>query len=225
MKSTRKPIKKQNSAATWWIVGIIAAMMALALIVVISLPGAAQQHALVAGTSLGQADAPITVEEYGDFQCPVCGQFARALPSIEKKYVETGKIRFVFHHMIVISGEESIKAAEAAECAGEQDKFWEYYDTLFANQAGELRGAARGVFADANLIKFADQLKLDTAAFTTCLNSDKYRDKIMRDTNEASARGAQGTPTLFINDRKVNVTVVSPQQFDTVIGPYINSLK
>jgi protein-disulfide isomerase len=225
MKSTRKPIKKKNTAATWWMVGIIAAIVALALIFLIGLPGVTQQHARVSGTTLGDPNAPITVEEYGDFQCPVCGQFARALPSIEKKYVETGKIRFVFHHMIVISGEESIKAAEGAECAGEQDKFWEYYDTLFANQAGELRGTARGVFADANLIKFADQLKLDTDAFTTCLNSGKYRDKIMRDTNEATARGAKGTPTLFINDRIVNVTVVSPQQFDTVIGPYINSLK
>jgi protein-disulfide isomerase len=224
MKSTRKPIKKKNSAATWWLVGIIAAMMALALIVLTNAPGATQQHARVEGTTLGDPKAPILVEEYADFQCPVCDQFARqALPAIESKYINTGKVRFVFHHFQFI-GEDSIKAGEAAECAGEQGKFWEYYDTLFANQAAEQRGTARGAYADANLIAFADQLKLDTAAFTTCLNSDKYRDKLTRDYNEGQARGVTGTPTLFINERKVS-TIVTAQQFDAVIGPYLNSLK
>src|SRR5512135_2886598 len=220
MKSTRRPVKKSNSAATWWIVGIIAVMVALALIVLIGLPGATQQHALVTGTTLGDPKAPITVEEYADFQCPVCGQFARqALPQIESKYINSGKVRLVFHHFQFI-GEESIKAGEAAECAGEQGKFWEYYDALFANQGGENVGA----YSNSNLINFATQLKLDTAAFTTCLNSDKYRAQIQRDTNEGQARGVTGTPTLFINDKKVG-TVITAQQFDSVIGPYLNSLK
>lgn len=220
MKSTRRPVKKSNTAATWWIVGIIAVMVALALIVLIGLPGATQQHALVTGTSLGDPKAPITVEEYADFQCPVCGQFARqALPQIESKYINSGKVRLVFHHFQFI-GEESIKAGEAAECAGEQGKFWEYYDTLFANQGGENVGA----YSNPNLINFASQLKLDTAAFTTCLNSDKYRAQIQRDTNEGQARGVTGTPTLFINNKKVG-TVITGQQFDSVIGPYLNSLK
>lgn len=220
MKSTRRPVKKSNPAATWWIVGIIAVMVALALIVLIGLPGATQQHALVTGTTLGDPKAPITVEEYADFQCPVCGQFARqALPQIESKYINSGKVRLVFHHFQFI-GEESIKAGEAAECAGEQGKFWEYYDTLFANQGGENAGA----YSNPNLINFADQLKLDTAAFTTCLNSDKYRAQIQRDTNDGQARGVTGTPTLFINNQKVG-TVITAQQFDSVIGPYLNSLK
>ena len=141
MKSTRQPIKKKNTSATWWIVGIIAAMVGVALIVLVGLPGAAQQHALVAGTSLGNPNAPILVEEYGDFQCPACGVFARqTLPQIESKYVNTGKVRFVFHHFAFI-GEESIKSSEAAECAGEQNKFWEYYDVLYGNQGGENVGA------------------------------------------------------------------------------------
>ena len=220
MKSTRKPIKKKNSAATWWIVGIIAAMAALALIVVIGLPGATQQHALVAGTSLGNADAPILVEEYADFQCPACGLFARqTLPQIESKYINTGKVRLVVHHFAFI-GEESIKASQAAECAGEQGKFWEYYDTLYANQGGENVGA----YADANLIRFADQLQLDSAAFTTCLNSDKYRAQILRDKNDGTARGVTSTPTLFVNGRRA-AGAISLAQFETIIGPILNSLK
>jgi protein-disulfide isomerase len=219
MKSTRKPIKQKNSAATWWIVGIIAAMVALALIVLVGLPGATQQHALVAGTSLGKADAPITVEEYGDFQCPACGVFARqTLPTVESKYVTTGQVRFVFHHFAFI-GEESIKASEATECAAEQDKFWEYYDMLYANQGGENVGA----FSNPNLINFAGQLQLDTTAFTTCLNSDKYRAQVLQDTNEGKSRGVTSTPTLFINGRKA--LAVTVQQFDTAIGPYLNSAK
>jgi protein-disulfide isomerase len=220
MKSTRRPIKKKNTAATWWIVGIIAVMVGVALIVLVGMPQAAQQHALVTGNSLGDANAPITVEEYGDFQCPACGQFARqTLPQIESKYVNTGKVRFVFHHDAFI-GEESIKAGEAAECAGEQSKFWEYYDTLYANQGGENVGA----FSDANLVGFAQQLKLDTAAFTTCLNSGKYRSRVTSDTADASARGVTQTPTLFINGQKV-VGALTLQQFELYIGPLLNAVK
>lgn len=220
MKSTRKPIKRKNTAATWWIVGIIAAMMGLALIVVIGLPGAAQQHALVVGTSLGKADAPITVEEYADFQCPACGLFARqTLPQIESKYINTGKVRLVVHHFAFI-GEESFRAAEAAECSGEQGKFWEYYDILYANQGGENVGA----YSDANLTKFADQLKLDNAAFTTCFNSGKYRAQILRDTSDGKSRGVNSTPTLFINGRRVT-GAISLAQFESIIGPILNSLK
>ncbi len=220
MKSTRRPIQKKNSSATWWLVGIIAVMVGVALIVLVGMPQAAQQHALVTGNSLGSASAPITVEEYGDFQCPACGQFARqTLPQIESKYVNTGKVRFVFHYDAFI-GEESIKASEAAECAGEQSKFWEYYDTLYANQGGENVGA----FSDANLVGFAQQLQLDTTAFTTCLNSGKYRSRVTSDTADASARGVTQTPTLFINGQKV-VGALSLQQFELYIGPLLNATK
>ena len=220
MKSTRKPIKKSSTAASWWIVGIFAGIVALGLIVLISAPGATQQHASVSGTSLGDPNAPITVEEYGDFQCPACGQFARqTLPQIESKYVNTGKVKFEFHNMAFI-GEESIKAAEAAMCAGDQNKFWEYYDTLYGNQGGENVGA----FNDNTLINFASQLKLDTTAFTTCLSSDKYRSQVLSDTNDGTARGVTQTPTLFINGQKVT-GAITLQQFELYIGPLLNATK
>lgn len=220
MKSTRRPVKKSSSATTWWIVGIFGGIIGLGLIVLISVPQAAQQHALVTGNSLGDPSAPILVEEYGDFQCPACDQFARqTLPQIESKYVNTGKVRFVFHQYAFI-GEESIKAAEASECAGDQNKFWEYYDTLYANQGGENTGA----FSDSNLVDFAQQLQLDPTAFTTCLNSNKYESKVTGDTTDGQARGVNQTPTLFINGQKV-VGAVSLQQFEAIIGPMLNTAK
>ena len=88
-------------------------------------------------------------------------------------------------------GEESQWAAEAAECAGEQAKFWEYHDTLFASQNGENQGA----FSKDNLKKFAADLKLDTAKFNQCLDSGKYTDKVKKSNDDASQLGVSSTPT------------------------------
>ena len=98
---------------------------------------------LASGNVFGKAEAPITVTEYADFQCPACGQLARqTLPIIEEEYIKTGKVKWVFNHFAFL-GDESIRAAEASECASDQGKFWEYANTLFANQAGENQGAFR----------------------------------------------------------------------------------
>jgi protein-disulfide isomerase len=158
MKSTSRPVKKKQTGlsaipATYWLIGLVAGMVALALIVLIGMPAAATERAKATGNTLGDANAPVTLEVYADFQCPVCGQFDRGtLKQIEDKYVKTGKVKIVFNHFAFI-GDESIRAAEASECANAQGKFWEYADTLFSNQAGENQGA----FSDANLEKFAQQ--------------------------------------------------------------------
>jgi protein-disulfide isomerase len=94
-------------------------------------------------------------------------------------------------------GPESEWAAEATECANEQGKFWEYHDKLFDNQGGENVGA----FSKANLKRFAGEMKLDTAAFNVCLDSDKYLAKVRADTAQSSSMGVSSTPTLFINGR------------------------
>jgi cyclophilin family peptidyl-prolyl cis-trans isomerase len=92
-------------------------------------------------------------------------------------------------------GEESQWAAEAAECAGEQEKFWEYHDTLFANQKGENQGA----FSKDNLKKFAADLKLDTSKFNQCFDSGKYTDKIKKSNDDAAQLGVSSTPTVLVN--------------------------
>ena len=113
---------------------------------------------------------------------------------LEDKYVKTGKMKLVYRYMAFL-GEESQWAAEAAECAGEQEKFWEYHDTLFTNQKGENQGA----FSKDNLKKFAADLKLDTTKFNQCFDSGKYTDKIKKSNDDAAQLGVSSTPTVLVN--------------------------
>ena len=113
---------------------------------------------------------------------------------LEDTFIKTGKLRFVYRY-IAFLGDESQWAAEAAECAAEQAKFWEYHDKIFASQKGENQGA----FSKDNLKKFAADLKLDTAKFNQCLDSGKYADKIKKSNDDAGAFGVTSTPTVFIN--------------------------
>jgi protein-disulfide isomerase len=120
-----------------------------------------------------------------------------------EQYVTTGKVRFEYHHFIVVDGNvggnESRHAAEASECANEQGKFWDYHAMLFANQQGEGQGA----FADRRLKAFAEALGLDTGIFNACFDSHKYAGAVQTDEQQARARGVNGTPTLFVNGQRV----------------------
>lgn len=107
-------------------------------------------------------------------------------------------MRFVFRHFAFI-GEESSWAAEATECANEQDRFWDYYDKLFEEQAGENVGA----FSRENLKQFAADLELDTEQFNQCLDSSQYREKVQQETAQGQQEGVRGTPALFVNGRLI----------------------
>ena len=147
------------------------------------------------GTTLGSPDAPLTIVEYTDFQCLFCARMAQEiLPQIEEAYLATGKAKLVCKHVAFL-GEESQWAAEAAECAAEQDKFWEYYDILFANQAGKHNA---GAFSKARLKAFAQALGLDTSSFNACLDEGKYTNEVAATNLEASRRGINSTPTFFV---------------------------
>lgn len=138
----------------------------------------------------------VLLEEFGDFQCSHCAQFALGIgKQIKKDFVDTGRIRFVFRHFPFI-GEESFRAAEATECAADQNKFWEYHDIVFENWKG-----VEGQFSDDNLKLFAGVLQLDRGAFDTCLDSRKYLGKVESDLRRGEQLGVQGTPTLFLNGK------------------------
>ena len=214
--------KKPNRApASWWIIGMLAVLAALILIVVTSRPPESPPSISLAslpsnGTTLGSATAPITVEEYGDFQCPACGMFARGtLKEIEAKYVQNGTVKIVFHYFAIL-GDESVRAAEAAECANTQGKFWQYYDTLFNHQAGENQGA----FSDDRLASLAQPIVPDMGKFNTCLKTDQTRAKVLADVSAGQTRGVQRIPTLFINGQE-SVGVISLAQFEALIAPYL----
>jgi protein-disulfide isomerase len=149
--------------------------------------------------SIGPEDAPVVVVEYSDFQCPYCQQFATGPGRlIKQNYVDKGQVRFAYRNMAFI-GTESLWAAEASECANEQGRFWDYHDKLFEEQAGENVGA----FSRENLKRFAAELELDTQQFTQCLDSDKYKDKVQQETDEAGRLGVRSTPTFFVNGRLI----------------------
>lgn len=170
--------------------------------------------------SMGPKDAKVTMVIFEDFQCPFCGAFSGlneeiissmkardstwepALSNIIKDYVKPGKVRLVWKDYPFL-GQESYYAAEAARCAGDQGKFWEYHDYLFSHQKGENEGA----FSKENLKKFAAELKLDTKDFNSCLDSGKYSKKMQEATTYGQSVGVSGTPASFINGKMISGAV------------------
>ena len=148
---------------------------------------------------LGNPEAPVTVVEYSDFQCPFCGRFFHTtLSEFKENYIKTGQAKFIYRDFAFL-GQESIDAAAAAKCAGDQGKFWDYHDYLFSHQSGENQGN----FSVGNLKKFAGELKLNGDEFSACLDGKKYEDAVKQNTTEGVSLGVTGTPTIFINGEKL----------------------
>jgi protein-disulfide isomerase len=144
------------------------------------------------GPTKGSADAPVTMVEFSDFQCSFCKVFWRdRLPRIDQKYIQPGKVRFVYRHLALL-GPPSVQAAIAAECAHEQDRFWPYHDRLFA--ASGVFGLSRG-----SLDRYADEVKLDRTRFDACLAGDRARRKVEQETTIGRMIGMTGTPAFLIN--------------------------
>jgi protein-disulfide isomerase len=144
------------------------------------------------GPAKGRAEAPITIVEFSDFRCSYCRKFWKeTLPRIELEYVRTGKVRFVYRHLAAL-GPPSMRAAEAAECAAEQGRFWGYHDLLFER-------APSVTFTDDGLKEYAKELGLDSARFGACLASGRHSDRIQRESAAARYLGASGTPTFLVN--------------------------
>lgn len=152
---------------------------------------------------LGNPSSKVVIIEYGDFQCPFCGKFEKEVaPQIKEQYVKTGKVAFLYRDFAFL-GEESFRSSEAARCAGDQGKYWEYHDKLFSGQKGENQGA----FADANLKKFARDLGLDGAKFDLCFTSGKHRAAVETATQDGRTAGVNGTPATFVNGKLVSGAV------------------
>lgn len=139
---------------------------------------------------LGSKDAPLTIVEYTDYQCPFCQRFhMAAYPEIKKNYIDTGKVRFYSKDLPLDFHPNAMRAAQAARCAAEQGKFWELRDMMGANPDKLDMG---------HIIGFAAGLKLDTEKIQDCVNSDKYKDRVQADVAEAMRLGASGTPAFIV---------------------------
>src|SRR5437899_1430115 len=144
---------------------------------------------------LGRATAPITIVEFGDFQCDRCARFAKYTePQINQTYIQTGKVNLVFKYFPNY-GPDSTPAAMAAQCVNDQGKFWSYYDILFKNQGPPNFGWA----SKDNLKKFASQIPgIDMQKFNSCLDGQKYMSLVQSDLALANSLGLQGTPSFVI---------------------------
>ena len=144
--------------------------------------------------SIGSASAPVTLVEFSDFQCPFCQRVAPTLKQVKQTYGD--KVRIVWKDFPLTQiHPQAFKAGEAAHCAADQGKFWEYHDRLFANQQQLM---------PADLKKHATDLGLDSKAFDSCLDSSKYGERVRDGVAEGSRLGVNSTPMIYINGRALS---------------------
>jgi protein-disulfide isomerase len=191
--------EKQNKT-NWIVVSAVAAVVVVGVLIALNQMSTTAQPAPAASTTRdrGSPDAPVTIEEYADFQCPICARAAAMLNLLAPQYFDTGKARLVYKHFAFI-GPESEWAAQASECAAEQNKFWPWADYLFQHQVAE----NIGTFSRNNLKQYTTQVGLDTNAFNQCFDSNKYASLVQQQTNEGRSRGVRATPSFFVNGQFV----------------------
>ncbi len=165
---------------------------------------------------IGNPDAPITIIEFSDFQCPFCARFyTQTLPLIYEEYIDQGKVKLVFRDFPIQSiHPNAVPAAVASECANEQGKFKEMHDKLFDNQ--NEWNSQETVDALSLFSQYATEIQLEQETFDSCLTSGKYIEEIQKDLNEGQNYGVSGTPGFFIgNDQIGYVQLKGAQPFDS----------
>jgi protein-disulfide isomerase len=188
-----------------WIIGI-AAVIVLAVVLIVAFSNRPAATAIAApdvqpawlnGTVIGDPNAPVTIEAWEDFLCPACRQWTETVePQIVEQYVKTGQVKLEFRQFPLTShAPGSIMGAMASLCANDQNAFWPYHSRLFMAQD---QGQA-GYTIDA-LVRYADDLGLDSRALLECMSSQKYRDAVNASASEAAVtRGYGATPTIVVN--------------------------
>ncbi len=148
----------------------------------------------------GATDAKVVVTEYGDFQCPACRSFFESTEkNLFNDYVKTGKVKFVFSNYAFLdqgrAAQESHVAAEAAYCASDQKRFWDFHDALYLNQLPENTGK----LTTDRMKQLASQLGLNTDTFNKCVDDRKYKSAVLQDYTQGTQKGVSATPTIMVN--------------------------
>jgi len=150
------------------------------------------------GYTQGSDSAPIEITEYSDFECPFCASFATVqMPVVREQLIATGRVRWRYRDFPLPTHTYSRYAALAAQCAGEQGKFWEMHDQLFTNHQWAQTGKnPRGLFRD-----FARAIGVDLDKYDPCMDGQRYAGRIQASVQEGEARGVKGTPSFYVNGR------------------------
>jgi len=158
---------------------------------------------------LGEPNARITIVEFGDYQCTYCHAFHQnTKDQLIQQYVDTGEVNFIFRDF-PLNGPDSVLAAEAAYCANDQNKFWQYHDELYNNWGGERTGWVN----QNSLDKFANNVGLDLGEFDKCMSEKKYENKVLDNQKFGQQYGIDATPTFIIFTDKKITKVVGAQPF------------
>lgn len=167
------------------------------------------------GPARGKEKAPVTLIEFSDFQCSFCWRFWKeTLPLINEKYIQTGKVRFLYHHFAIL-GKPSTLAAQAAECANAQGKFWPYHDKLFSQTTTPL------AFTEGKLKEYAKEIGLEAGPFNHCVETAKYANKVEAETAMTALLGIRGTPGFLLNEQ----FLAGAQPFSVFAAAIENELK
>ena len=191
--------------ASWVVLGVVAIAVVAGVATQASRSrtsssGPAPRHALGANNSEieGRPSAPVLVEEYADYQCPACGRFHQQVGPTIDGLVKSGTIRFAYHPFAFI-GPESVAAASAAECAGDEGKYFAIYDQLYAHQFPENSGSLTDDF----LVNLAKQAGVTRTATLERIRNGTYQGWVRRVTNQASERGITSTPTVLVDGQQL----------------------
>jgi len=167
----------------------------------------------------GSADAPVTLEEFGDFQCPPCGRLAEPLQQIEKDY--GSRLRVIFRNFPFTIHEHAHEAAYAAEAAGLQGRFWEMHDLLYQEQAAWAKSKEVQTLFEA----YSGMIHLDVERFKKDMASDRVKEKVESDRKRGEALGVKNTPTIFINNESVPPTSLNPTALRAAIDAALREKK
>jgi len=169
---------------------------------------------------LGDLNAPLTMVEFGDYQCTFCKKFfLETEESIITNYVKTGKVKILFKDFLVVN-DDSVNAASAAHCANDQKMFWQYHSILYNNWDGEGTGWA----SSEQLHQFASTLGLDMDKFSECMSQSKWKDLVLSSHADGRALGVDATPTFFIIDQNNEALKITGAQRYDVFQEVFDSL-
>jgi len=157
---------------------------------------------------LGNPDAPVTLVEFGDYQCHFCNvHFHNTEHRLLENFIQTGKVKMIFKDFTII-GPDSVNAAHGAHCANDQGKFWQYHDVLYTNWTGENNGWA----SSDNLLRFAQEINLDIDEWSECMIDARHSQIIADSSNDARDLGITGTPAFFVIGPDSKITKISGAQ-------------